>query len=336
MAQVEESKDPKAQYAKMGNVVSFNISGMKMSDISSHKAPLLAMEKVVEDKVKSILTKLKSSGEKFTDEDFGPTEEDEFGGKSLYGAKSPDPAGHSKYPSPESLSWIRPQYADDTFDSKDGGAGEDSGQGEDGGEEDDMDDDMDDFEDYGGALYDESESFCTEGRLFVDGSSSGDVIQGQLGDCWFLGALAVMGTRENLLQECFWKLDAFKEHGMFVCRFFKDSYLIYVIIDDRIPCNAKNSNINFAKCKDANELWVPLIEKAYAKLHGNYKALIGGYSHNALGDMTGYSPRLVGLKPGHMGYVLTPSLTLTRTPTLTRNRTLTLTLNRTRTGTPTN
>ncbi len=35
---------------------------------------------------------------------------------------------------------------------------------------------------------------------------------------------------------------------------------------------------------------------------GCYKALIGGYSQYAMADMTGYSPRLVGLKPGFMGY----------------------------------
>ena len=59
------------------------------------------------------------------------------------------------------------------------------------------------------------------GQLFLGGSSSGDVIQGQLGDCWFLSALAVMGSKESLLQRCFWRLDEFKEFGLFVCVFFK-------------------------------------------------------------------------------------------------------------------
>ena len=36
-----------------------------------------------------------------------------------------------------------------------------------------------------------------------------------------------------------------------------------------------------------NELWVLLLEKAYAKLHGGYKAIAGGLPHEALMDLTG-------------------------------------------------
>lgn len=43
----------------------------------------------------------------------------------------------------------------------------------------------------------------------------------------------------------------------------------------------------FAKCRDDNETWVPLLEKALAKAHGGYDALSGGQTGEALEDLTG-------------------------------------------------
>lgn len=60
-----------------------------------------------------------------------------------------------------------------------------------------------------------------------------------------------------------------------------------VTVDTLIPCSEKTSKPLFAHCKDPNELWVPLLEKAYAKLHGSYEALDGGSVTAALVDLTG-------------------------------------------------
>lgn len=42
----------------------------------------------------------------------------------------------------------------------------------------------------------------------------------------------------------------------------------------------------FGHCK-SNETWLPLIEKAYAKAHGDYAAIEGGYSSEGTEDLTG-------------------------------------------------
>jgi hypothetical protein len=43
----------------------------------------------------------------------------------------------------------------------------------------------------------------------------------------------------------------------------------------------------FASCADENETWLPLLEKAYAKVHGDYNAIAGGISGEAVEDLTG-------------------------------------------------
>lgn len=152
-----------------------------------------------------------------------------------------------------------------------------------------------------------------EGAFITASTSSNDVIQGALGDCWFIGALSVLAIRDELI---IGGLNYFKEstdikltpailkqmaegvyppifrmyekYGIYVFRFFKNFEWRYVIIDDRIPCYKANKLPVFARCSDINELWVPLIEKAYAKIHCCYEALISGFIDDGLTDLTGF------------------------------------------------
>lgn len=48
-----------------------------------------------------------------------------------------------------------------------------------------------------------------------------------------------------------------------------------VVIDDWIPCESPGKPA-FATSRKGNELWVSILEKAYAKMHGSYEALEGG------------------------------------------------------------
>jgi hypothetical protein len=83
----------------------------------------------------------------------------------------------------------------------------------------------------------------------------------------------------------------FAAKGLYVLRFFKNGAWRYVIVDERLPCFAQEGyepSLVFGKNKDDRELWVAIIEKAFAKLHGCYEALGGGLIDDGLVDMTGF------------------------------------------------
>ena len=218
---------------------------------------------------------IKNSNQKWCDPDFGPNRSDEHGAESFWlDGKIP----RKNYPDPTQCDWSRPRYdADNNTD-------------------------VDDFDDFG-----DVDAVCTAGRLFVDGASAGDAAQGTLGDCWLIGALSVLAGREDLTRAMFWGCDDMRimslmqKYGIYICRFMKDFEWYYVITDDRLPVYA-NGKLCFAKCRDPNELWVPFAEKAYAKLHGNYGALIGGYIDEGLRDLTGLISEQVVIRKGHRGY----------------------------------
>lgn len=135
--------------------------------------------------------------------------------------------------------------------------------------------------------------FSEHFTFLKDGVEPGDIVQGALGDCWFLGALSVLGSRPDLLSRVLpADLGASGARtGKYVFRLFKFGEWHEVTIDDRVPVGAQGPI--FATSHDHDEVWVELLEKAYAKLHRTYSALIGGWVTDALVDMTGGVPQTI-------------------------------------------
>lgn len=124
-------------------------------------------------------------------------------------------------------------------------------------------------------------------QLFSGGVTPADVAQGQLGNCWLLAALATLADHKNAIQICF-ESKQFNPRGRYRIKLWdplsKDFEVI--AIDDYIP--TQNGKTVFAN-PNGNELWVLLIEKAFAKskYYGTYAALEGGLPCYALLLLTG-------------------------------------------------
>jgi len=125
-------------------------------------------------------------------------------------------------------------------------------------------------------------------RVFVDGTSRRDVIQGVLGDCWLLSTCAAIAKKEDLLYKVInpnQTLYGADYTGLIEVKLWRYGDWVTVYIDDRLP--QKNGSYCYARCSDPNEFWVALIEKAYAKLHGSYEGIEGGMPIEAMVDLTG-------------------------------------------------
>ena len=59
---------------------------------------------------------------------------------------------------------------------------------------------------------------------------------------------------------------------------------IEIVLDDFIP--VRNGRPAFSQ-GHGSEIWVILLEKAWAKIHGSYERIEGGQAHHTMRDITG-------------------------------------------------
>jgi len=71
------------------------------------------------------------------------------------------------------------------------------------------------------------------------------------------------------LHQLFVNIDNINSKGFITIQFFKNGRWQEIIIDTLIPYSTESKNPIYGHCLNRAECWVPLLEKAYAKLHGN-------------------------------------------------------------------
>ena len=132
-------------------------------------------------------------------------------------------------------------------------------------------------------IVDESQGLSAP-EVFFKKIEPDDIKQGQLGDCWFMCALASLAEMPNLVDRLF-ITQRYNEEGLYRLKICKNGEWIEVTVDDYFPCSVEGGPL-FSR-SNGNELWVLLLEKAYAKIHGNYYTLRGGFANEGMMDLTG-------------------------------------------------
>ena len=140
------------------------------------------------------------------------------------------------------------------------------------------------------------------GSLFQNGISWQDVDQGAVGDCYFMAGLAAVARTDHTIID-----NMITDNGddTFTVRFFNSGKADYVTVDRFLPTTKENSffyaNNSSGKRFDnnTNELWVALVEKAYAQVNesgwlgrdntNSYIGTASGFASNALSLITGRS-----------------------------------------------
>jgi calpain-15 len=152
------------------------------------------------------------------------------------------------------------------------------------------------------------ENNCCLYRTSIDPSQ---VRQGAVGNCWFLSALAVVAEKSYLVRQLL-PHDKLNPQGCYEVNLCLDGAWTPVRVDSTLPVVLQDVNkttggsllqslrhgVPLNSCKELVatpafcsapdlQLWPALVEKAYAKAHGSYAQLSGGFIAEGLTDLTG-------------------------------------------------
>ncbi|CAE7309837.1 CAPN1 [Symbiodinium natans] len=117
-----------------------------------------------------------------------------------------------------------------------------------------------------------------------------DILQGQVGDCWLLSALSALAEHPQRIRYLFPNTRQLSEDGKYEVRLYdleKEDW-VEIVIDEFVPCNTGSGTPTPTFSKPlGEEVWVQLLEKAFAKYCGSYGALSGGNAGFAFQVLTG-------------------------------------------------
>ena len=133
--------------------------------------------------------------------------------------------------------------------------------------------------------------------VFYEGIAVEDIVQGKISDCYFLSVLGSLCKFPKMVEKLFYFKEKTKEH-VYGIYFYINGHKKLVLIDDYLPYVGVGFK-QFAMSKsEENEIWVALMEKAWAKINGNYIRIgCGGSPNEAFDVLTEAYSEEVAVKP---------------------------------------
>ena len=116
-----------------------------------------------------------------------------------------------------------------------------------------------------------------------------DVTQGELGNCYFLAALSALAENPHRIKALF-HTKTVTESGAYAVKLYVNGEPMDIVIDDYFPYDNRPEKDCWLFSRDTteNEIWVQILEKAYAKVFGSYEVVEGGKPYQAMLNLTGF------------------------------------------------
>ena len=114
-----------------------------------------------------------------------------------------------------------------------------------------------------------------------------DALSGKSGDSFFVAVLASLAQEKDRIKNLFiHPTNKVNASGIYIVQLWVNGKLQPIVVDDYIPVEAESGEPVFCKSKN-KEIWAIILEKAWAKLNGNFARSASVYSNYASIALTG-------------------------------------------------
>lgn len=104
---------------------------------------------------------------------------------------------------------------------------------------------------------------------------------GNLGDVYFLPTIAALAKHPDRIRTVFHLSPEVHKQGIYRLLIKERGTIKEIVIDDYVPVYLDSGKPLFCKA-NGREIWVMLMEKAWAKVKGSYQATLIGCPHEVL------------------------------------------------------